>query len=49
LIDDFNQIAFQYFGGIDLMAIEGLSHAIKIFTNFIGFKTNQWSPVGILV
>jgi transposase len=26
-IKDFNQIAFQYFGGVDLMAIEGLSHA----------------------
>lgn len=26
-IKDFNQIAFQYFGGIDLMAIEGVSHA----------------------
>lgn len=26
-IKNFNQIAFQYFGGIDLMAIEGVSHA----------------------
>jgi transposase len=26
-IKNFNQIAFQYFGGVDLMAIEGLSHA----------------------
>jgi transposase len=26
-IKDFNQIAFQYFGGVDLMEIEGLSHA----------------------
>jgi len=26
-IKDFNQIAFRYFGGIDLMAIEGVSHA----------------------
>ena len=26
-IKDFNQVAFQYFGGVDLMAIEGLSHA----------------------
>ncbi len=25
-IKNFNQIAFQYFGGIDLMAIEGVSH-----------------------
>lgn len=25
-IKDFNQIAFQYFGGVDLMAIEGVSH-----------------------
>jgi len=24
---DLNQLAFQYFGGIDLMAIEGVSHA----------------------
>ena len=26
-IKDFNQIAFQYFDGVDLMAIEGVSHA----------------------
>ena len=26
-IKDLNQIAYQYFGGIDLMAIEGVSHA----------------------
>lgn len=26
-IKDFNQIAYQYFGGVDLMAIEGVSHA----------------------
>jgi len=26
-IKNFNQVAFQYFGGIDLMAIEGVSHA----------------------
>ncbi len=26
-IKDFNQIAFQYFGGVDLMAIEGVGHA----------------------
>jgi len=26
-IKDFNQIAFQYLGGVDLMEIEGLSHA----------------------
>ena len=26
-IKNFNQIAFQYFGGVDLMAIEGLSHS----------------------
>ena len=26
-IKNFNQIAFQYFGGVDLMAIEGVSHA----------------------
>lgn len=25
-IKNFNQVAFQYFGGIDLMAIEGVSH-----------------------
>jgi len=25
-IKDFNQVAFQYFGGVDLMAIEGVSH-----------------------
>lgn len=24
---DFNQVAFQYFGGVDLMAIEGVSHS----------------------
>jgi transposase len=27
LIKNFNQVAYQYFGGVDLMAIEGLSHA----------------------
>ena len=26
-IKDFNQVAFQYFGGVDLMAIEGVSHS----------------------
>lgn len=26
-ITNLNQVAFQYFGGVDLMAIEGLSHA----------------------
>lgn len=26
-IKNFNQVAYQYFGGVDLMAIEGLSHA----------------------
>ena len=26
-IKDFNQVAFRYFGGVDLLAIEGLSHA----------------------
>jgi transposase len=26
-IKDFNQAAYQYFGGVDLMAIEGVSHA----------------------
>lgn len=26
-IPNLNQVAFQYFGGVDLMAIEGLSHA----------------------
>ena len=26
-IKDFNQVAYQYFGGVDLLAIEGLSHA----------------------
>ena len=26
-IKNFNQIAFQYFGGVDLMAVEGVSHA----------------------
>ena|SRR4030042_3818436 len=26
-IKDLNQIAYQYFGGIDLMALEGVSHA----------------------
>ena len=26
-IKNFNQVAFRYFGGIDLMAIEGLSHS----------------------
>ncbi len=26
-IKDFNQVSYKYFGGVDLMAIEGLSHA----------------------
>lgn len=26
-IKNFNQVAFQYFGGVDLMAIEGVSHS----------------------
>lgn len=26
-IKNFNQVAYQYFGGVDLMAIEGVSHA----------------------
>ena len=26
-IKNFNQVAFQYFGGVDLMSIEGVSHA----------------------
>jgi transposase len=26
-IKDFNQVAYQYFGGVDFMAIEGMSHA----------------------
>ena len=26
-IKNFNQLAFQYFGGVDLLAIEGLSHS----------------------
>lgn len=26
-IKDFNQVAYKYFGGVDLMAIDGLSHA----------------------
>jgi len=26
-INNFNQVSFKYFGGVDLMAIEGLSHA----------------------
>jgi transposase len=26
-IKDFNQVAFQYFGGVDLLAIEGMSHS----------------------
>lgn len=26
-IKNFNQVAFQYFGGVDLLAIEGVSHA----------------------
>jgi hypothetical protein len=25
-IKDFNQVAFRYFGGIDLLAIEGVSY-----------------------
>ena len=29
-IKNFNQIAFQYFGGVDLMAIEGVSHATVV-------------------
>jgi len=38
-IKNFNQIAFQYFGGIDLMAIEGVSHATVLsIMSEIGIK-----------
>ena len=47
-IKNFNQIAFQYFGGVDLMAIEGLSHAtvLSIMSEigpdgFIKFDTSK--------
>lgn len=47
-IKNFNQVAFQYFGGVDLMAIEGVSHAtIMAIMSEIGidgfkkFKTSK--------
>lgn len=47
-IKNFNQVAYQYFGGVDLMAIEGLSHAtvLSIMSEigpdgFIKFSTSK--------
>jgi len=47
-IKNFNQVAYQYFGGVDLMAIEGLSHAtvLSIMSEigpdgFIKFDTSK--------
>ena len=47
-IKNFNQVAYQYFGGVDLMAIEGLSHAtvLSIMSEigpdgFIKFRTSK--------
>jgi len=47
-IKNLNQVAFQYFGGVDLMAIEGLSHAtvLSIMSEigpdgFIKFPTSK--------
>ena len=47
-IKNFNQIAFQYFGGVDLMAIEGVSHATVMsimsevgIDGFKKFKTSK--------
>ena len=47
-IKDFNQVAFKYFGGIDLMAIEGVSHATVMaimseigLEGFAKFKTSK--------
>lgn len=47
-IKNFNQVAFQYFGGVDLMAIEGVSHATVMavmseigIDGFTKFKTSQ--------
>lgn len=46
-IKNFNQIAFQYFNGVDLMAIEGLSHStilsIMSEIGLEGFKKFQTS------
>ena len=47
-IKDLNQAAYKYFGGVDLMAIEGLSHLIILSImseigpdGFIKFKTSK--------
>ncbi|MDD3773264.1 MAG: transposase, partial [Weeksellaceae bacterium] len=47
-IKNFNQVAYQYFGGVDLMAIEGLSHVtvLSIMSEigpdgFIKFDTSK--------
>ncbi len=47
-IKNFNQVAFQYFGGVDLLAIEGVSHATVLSVmaeigpnGFEKFKTSK--------
>lgn len=47
-INDFNQVAFQYFNGVDLLAIEGVSHATVLSimseigpNGFEKFKTSK--------
>jgi transposase len=47
-IKNFNQVAFKYFGGVDLMAIEGVSHSTVIsimsevgIDGFKKFKTSK--------
>lgn len=47
-IKDFNQVAFQYFNGVDLLAIEGVSHATVLSimseigpNGFEKFKTSK--------
>ncbi|WP_461636947.1 IS110 family RNA-guided transposase [Labilibaculum euxinus] len=47
-IKNFNQVAYQYFGGVDLMAIEGVSHATVMaimseigIDGFKKFKTSK--------
>lgn len=47
-IKNFNQVAFKYFGGVDLMAIEGVSHSTVIsimsevgIDGFRKFKTSK--------
>ena len=46
-IKDFNQVAFRFFGGVDFMAIEGLSHAtIMTLMSEVGVEGFTKFPTG---